>query len=84
MTATSSGSAAFSASAARSAGGPPSTSTETTFASAWTPVSVLPATARPVDGAVELVEGAPQLALDRPRARLARPATEPGAVVLDR
>ena len=35
--------------------GRPSTSTETTFASACTPVSVLPATARPVTGAVELV-----------------------------
>ena len=32
--------------AARSGGGPPSTSTETTCASAWTPVSVRPATAR--------------------------------------
>ena len=45
VTATSSGSTVFSASAARSAGGPPRTSTETTFASACTPVSVRPATA---------------------------------------
>ena len=44
-TATSSGNTAFSASTARSTGGPPLTSTETTFASACTPVSVRPATA---------------------------------------
>jgi hypothetical protein len=34
------------AAAARSGGGPPSTSTEATWPSAWTPVSVRPATAR--------------------------------------
>ena len=44
-TARSGGRNALSASAARSGGGPPSTSTETTFASAWTPASVRPATA---------------------------------------
>src|ERR671937_3108754 len=44
-TATSSGSSAFSAAAARPTGAPPSTSTETTCPSAWTPVSVRPATA---------------------------------------
>src|SRR5947208_9981981 len=45
---TSSGSAVFSASAARSGGAPPLTSTLATFPSAWTPVSVRPATTRPV------------------------------------
>ena len=46
VAATSSGSSVFSASAVRSAGGPPPTSTLTTFPSACTPVSVRPATAR--------------------------------------
>ena len=45
ITATSSGSAALSAAAARSTGAPPWTSTEATCPSAWTPVSVRPATA---------------------------------------
>ena len=44
-TATSSGSAVLSASDARAAGGPPSTSTDATCPVAWTPVSVRPATA---------------------------------------
>ena len=46
-TATSSGRTLLSASAAFSAGGPPVTSAETTFARACTPESVRPATARP-------------------------------------
>ena len=72
-TATSCGSAAFSASAARSGGGPPSTSTVTTFASACTPVSVRPATARPRGSRID-VRRAPGSA--RPR-RSARPAASP-------
>ena len=68
---------------ARSGGGPPSTSTDTTFASACTPASVRPATTSS-PAAVELAERAPQLALDRALARLARPAAEVRAVVLDR
>ena len=82
-TATSSGRAVFSASAARSAGGPPSTSTLTTWPSAWTPVSVRPATARLSTGRTAPRRLAHD-ALDRPQARLRGPAAEAGAVVLER
>ena len=84
LTATSSGRTVFNARAARSAGGPPSTSTETTFASACTPVSVRPATVSSLHVPVELCQRPAQLALDRARGGLSRPAAKAGAVVLDR
>ena len=70
--------------AARSGGAPPSTSTEATWPSACTPVSVRPATASS-DQAWEDVARAPPAARPRPSAaRLRGPAAEAGAVVLER
>ena len=69
---------------ARSEAGRRPTSTLATWPSAWTPVSVRPATARPSNEAVQLAERPPKLAFDGAEAWLGRPAAKAGAVVLDR
>ena len=72
------------ASVARSAGGPPATSTETTLASAWTPVSVRPATTSLPTLAYRDSSAVGEGALDGSLAGLTRPASKAGAVVGER
>ena len=74
----------FSAFAARSAGGPPSTSTETTFAERVHAGVRAAGDGEVAERLVRLRERVADGGLDGRQARLRRPAAERRAVVLDR